>query len=193
MKFWTLITGTVSQALLTVNSSINFLMYPAISKDFQSVFKQYIAHKIRFIFGLLEYWKCRTRRSLSQGSTPSLQESCHATVRIHLPSSPMIEDVEDPTIHLAEMPNQAITPSDTDGDVSQDIPTYSSFVEESNKSGGGELKTHSVRLLHSISLDDQLQAKKVESALLENGICIKNQNHIDEAISKVIRSRLDKM
>ena len=48
VKFWTLMTGSISQTLLVFNSSINFLMYPAFSKDFRSVCKECINSKLVF-------------------------------------------------------------------------------------------------------------------------------------------------
>ena len=45
VKFWTLIIGSVSQTLLAFNSSINFLLYPAISKDFRRITKEYLKSK----------------------------------------------------------------------------------------------------------------------------------------------------
>ena len=181
VKFWTLVTGTVSQALLTVNSSINFLLYPAISKDFQSVFKQYMSHKMGCILGLLQHWKCRSTATttFSNGSTRSIPESCPATIRGCLPTTPMLEDVEDTSIHLAEMPNLASTSSEVD--TSPENHTYSSIMEESNKNGDCLKK---VRLVHSMSLDEKIHGLDEESQLF--GICpqLENENHIDEAIAR---------
>ena len=41
--------GSVSQTLLSFNSSINFLLYPAISKDFRHICKVYFKTKFPFI------------------------------------------------------------------------------------------------------------------------------------------------
>ena len=64
VKFWTLLIGSISQTLLAFNSSINFLMYPAFSKDFRSICKEYLISKVGF---LAKLWPKRGRSS-SRGS-----------------------------------------------------------------------------------------------------------------------------
>lgn len=78
VKYWSLVTGTVSEALLTLNSSVNFLMYPAISKDFRTVLKQYIKLKVHFVSQTWHYWTCQDEQPVlgqnhSEFSSP---ESC---------------------------------------------------------------------------------------------------------------------
>ena len=53
VKFWILVFGSVSQTLLSFNSSINFLLYPAISKDFRHICKAYFKAKFPFIEKLI--------------------------------------------------------------------------------------------------------------------------------------------
>ena len=175
-------TGTVSQALLTVNSSINFLMYPCISKDFQSVFKQYIAHKMNFILGCLDYWKCQMNIASSNGSTSSLPDSCPATVRLGLPTTPMLEDPEDTSINLAELPNQAVASSEEED--SNENHTCSSYIDETNKVGSAIRKLSSVRLVHSMSLDNRLPGRSDDTQLIGISPSSEKENHIDQAISR---------
>ena len=54
VKFWTLLIGSISQTLLAFNSSINFLMYPAVSKDFRSICMDYLSSKFGCIMKLLK-------------------------------------------------------------------------------------------------------------------------------------------
>ena len=82
VKYWSLVTGTVSEALLTLNSSVNFLMYPAISKDFRTVLKQYIKLKVNFVSQTWHYWTCQEEQPVlvqnhSEFSSP---ESCATTM-----------------------------------------------------------------------------------------------------------------
>ena len=53
VKFWILVFGSVSQTLLSFNSSINFLLYPAISKDFRHICKVYFKTKFPIIEKLI--------------------------------------------------------------------------------------------------------------------------------------------
>ena len=53
--------GSVSQTLLVFNSSINFLLYPALFKDFRSIFKDYLRSKTAFFSRTWRVFKGITR------------------------------------------------------------------------------------------------------------------------------------
>ena len=106
MRFWTLVTGTVSQALLTINSSVNFLMYPAISKDFRIVFKQYIGKKFHFISELIHYWKGPVNRSLSQHSNLSSRNTSPTTNGLLSSDIPDEEAADNYAINLVNVANR---------------------------------------------------------------------------------------
>ena len=103
VRFWTLVTGTVSQALLTINSSVNFLMYPAISKDFRAVFKQYISITFHFIPDLLHYLKGNVNRTPTEHSDVSNPESIPSTNILCPVDIPDVEAPDDSSMNLVEV------------------------------------------------------------------------------------------
>ena len=100
VKFWTLLLNSISQTLLAFNSSINFLMYPAFSKDFRSICREYITSKIACISKI---WPQYGRTS-SRGSD--------AVEELNLDSSPVSPHAGTPTFEIisdkAHLENRAI-------------------------------------------------------------------------------------
>ena len=100
VKFWTLLLNSISQTLLAFNSSINFLMYPAFSKDFRSICREYITSKIVCISKI---WPQNGRTS-SRGSD--------AVEELNLDSSPVSPHIGTPTFDIisdkAHLENRAI-------------------------------------------------------------------------------------
>ena len=107
VKFWTLVAGTVSQTLLTINSSINFLMYPAISKDFRSVFKDYFKEKLLSVGRI-----CTFRRNANNTETHDAEsqncDTCPTPILTNHPdsSAQFQEELNNASIILEEMPYQ---------------------------------------------------------------------------------------
>ena len=118
----------------------------------------------------------------SNGSTSSLPDSCPATVRLGLPTTPMLEDPEDTSINLAELPNQAVASSEEED--SNENHTCSSYIDETNKVGSAIRKLSSVRLVHSMSLDNRLPGRSEDTELFGISPSLEKENHIDQAISR---------
>ena len=104
VKFWTLVIGTVSQTLLAFNSSINFLMYPAVSKDFRIIFLQYFKSKLEFISKLFPAGDDRISRDTedleNHNSDSSIRTSNAGTP---VAQSQVPDGFENPFIHLEEV------------------------------------------------------------------------------------------
>ena len=70
VALWTLVAGSVSHLLLTVNSSINILLYCLVSTEFRQLFVVECKSLVRAAVGFLN-GSCRGRRrqGLSSGAT----------------------------------------------------------------------------------------------------------------------------
>jgi len=51
VKLWTLVTATVSQLLLTLNSSLNFAIYCLMSTDFRRILSDWTKTQLKNFFG----------------------------------------------------------------------------------------------------------------------------------------------
>ena len=178
VRYWTLITGTVSQALLTFNSSVNFLMYPAISKDFRTVFKQYIRVKFHFIPDLLHYWKGNVNRSSSEHSDVSNRDTIPSSNYLS-PSddTPDEEAPNDPSMSLVELESHQNEPNPK-------MKTISSILSSPLDSSSCQVVC--VKLIHSGLINEVVRSKSVGSL---GHLAIKNttnrkENHLDEATAR---------
>ena len=85
-------------------------MYPAISKDFRSVFKQYLVSKFNCFFGVWQSWKGNTNTPSSPpGEISDIErdiDSNPTTIRLCSPDTPADHMLNDSSINLLELPNQ---------------------------------------------------------------------------------------
>ena len=107
VKFWTLVIGSVSQTLLGFNSSINFLLYPAISKDFRKISKEYLKSKIACLSRIWPFAVTSIPRDTVVVDEIS-SDSCLGTLQIATFSNgqTLESGEQQPSIILEELPTQ---------------------------------------------------------------------------------------